>query len=103
MSSRIGQILEVLAYIDEHFDPDDPVWVAELRKRAVKEVAENRGIDPRSVHTKLTREMELEGIDEFDGQVFGWLTGNPKKLKNTLKKNTVDSTDRARIDGVFAN
>ena len=77
-SKVIQQIRHVLAYIRRAM-PGSPGRLQQVRKAATESVAEDWGVDERTVADACTRRLGHISIWRFDGLVGAWLwTGSPE-------------------------
>ena len=100
MSARIDQIVDVL----------QEIWYRQaalgiFRERAVPVVAQRRGVDPRTIHDKLVRQLgpQVRQARDFDRLVGRWLGGDRDPLRQTLLAHAITPADREHIDRFFSD
>lgn len=103
MSERIGQILEVLQEVKNHYRPYSDV--PELRVAATKTVADRLKINVPTVMDKYNKQLRDDILDtsHFDRLVETWLRGGSMELREALLEHAVDKRgdDKRRINSFF--
>ena len=104
MSETISEILEVLRYVAERYEPGMSRGRVEvLRLESVRHVALRRGIQESTVTDKYRRRLRpaIDGTQRFDEALYGWLDSRTSTLHLALEQNAGDSGDSVRINEFF--
>ena len=98
MSARVDQIVQVL----------EEMWrrqalLGAFRERTVPLVAKRLGVEAKTVHDKLVRQLgpQVKESRDFDRLVARWLGGDPQPLHSVLVAQAITEDDRERIASFF--
>ena len=100
MRELIGQILEVIATVEES-RPQNRAAVDIARKSVVIKVAFAHGIDQRTVSDKYRRQLGLDGTKDFDDLLADWLLTGSYDLKTVLLERAESQDENVAIRQVF--
>jgi len=106
MSAQIEQIIEVMDGINAYRKGSvSPYSIEKARRKAVKDVANNRNIRSQSVLDKLIRKLRphISSVKEFDSLLIAYLAEGSAELREVLLKHIVDLCDRKRIFQAFSS
>lgn len=113
MDDKINDVLSVLKEIrDERTRNTSYASITELRKRAVKTVAEREfkskrfsDIDSanKSIHDACVRRLKIEinNVSDFDKHVEDWLHGRTRRLQEILIKKAKNNEGTQKIKSFF--
>jgi predicted HNH restriction endonuclease len=104
MSARVAQIIEIIEEIlGDFYDNRQQTSISQLRIKAVRSVADRRGITTNSVADKFIRQLspEITSTSQFDALLKNWLINKSMELRDTILKHAVDSHDRQLITSSF--
>jgi hypothetical protein len=104
MSQKIDDVLEVLVTIRKGYRADLAGSIREVRIRAIRAIANERGVTSQTIGDAYLRRLEpdIKGTPAFDRVTENWLSGKSDFLMKVLERQALDDGDRARIKKFFA-
>lgn len=105
MSQKIDDVLQVLAGIRDGYRQGKPEPLRSVRIRAVRRIAEQRGVDYQTIADAYIRRLapDIRRTPAFDRLVEEWLASDSPALQRILERHTLDRGDPARIRQFFAS
>jgi hypothetical protein len=103
-SGRIAEILEVIEEVRaQYFGSTSRMSIAEIRSRAVDNVARRRGIYSTTVSDKFRRQLDppVKNTGDFDRLLERWLRDGSDELERVLDNYAITEEDRDYIYHVF--
>jgi len=80
----IKEVLDVVDEITEEVGLFEEDWFGLAVDEAIARVAAKYGVNKSTISAKLTRESEIDGINNYKELLYDFLTGKNDKLKNQI-------------------